>query len=139
MALLRLRQGLLDRGLAHRFRVSLSTISPVLRCWLKFTRAEFQTLCIHWPSKEQVISFMPEQFQKLCPELVSIIDCTEIRIDSPSSLDNKAACYSSYKSHSIMKALVGIIPNGVVSFISEFYSGSFSHPEIPRRWLIRAS
>ena len=121
MVFLRLWLGLLERDLAHRFRVSVSTVSVVLRCWVKFTRAELHPLCIHWPSKEQIRSFMPQQFQKLCPELVSIIDGTEIRMESPWSFDNKAACYSSYKSHSTMKALVGIMPNGMchlwVSFI----------------------
>ena len=106
MVLLRLWLGLLERDLAHRFRVSVSTVSVVLRCWVKFTRAELHPLCIHWPSKEQI---------------VSIIDGTEIRMESPWSFDNKAACYSSYKSHSTMKALVGIMPNGMchlwVSFI----------------------
>lgn len=32
-----------------------------------------------------------------------------------------------------MKALVGITPNGVVSFVSELYSGSISDPDIVKR------
>ena len=94
MVLLRLRLGLLERDLAHRFKVSVSTVSVILSSWIRFMRAELEPLCIHWPTKQQIKSFMPKQFQKLRPELVSIIDCTEIRMDSPSSLDNKAA--SSY-------------------------------------------
>lgn len=35
-----------------------------------------------------------------------------------------------YKSHTTRKALIGIIPNGVVSFASELYCGSISDPEI---------
>ena len=99
----------------------------------KLMRAERQPFRIHWPSNERIRSFMSQQFQQLCPELIPIIDCTEIRMESPSSLDNKAACYSSYKSHSTMKALVGFTPNGVVSFMSEFYSGSISDPDIVKR------
>ena len=51
-------------------------------------------------------------------------------MESPSSLDNQSLCYSMYKSHTTMKGLIGIIPNGVVSFASELYCGSISDPEI---------
>lgn len=64
---------------------------------------------------------MPPMFKELYLELVSVIDCTEIRTESPSSLDNEPLCYSTYKSHTTMKALIGITPNGVVSFASELY------------------
>ena len=133
MVLLRLRLGLLERDLAHRFRVSMSTVYVILRTWLKFLRTELEHLCIYWPSYNQIIALLPKQFEKLCPNLVAIIDCTEIRTESPSNLDNKAACYSSYKAHSTMKGLIGITPNGVVSFVSELYSGSISDPEIVKR------
>ena len=45
-------------------------------------------------------------------------------MESPSSLDKQSVCYSSYKAHTTMKALVGITANGVVSFASELYCGS---------------
>ena len=89
MVLLRLRLGLLERDLAHRFTVSVSTVSGILSSWIRFIRAELEPLCTHWPTKQHIKSFMPKHFQKLCSELVSIIDCTEIRMDSPSSLDKK--------------------------------------------------
>ncbi|XP_046864346.1 uncharacterized protein LOC124458361 [Xenia sp. Carnegie-2017] len=133
MVLLRLRLGLLEKDLAHRFRVAVSTVSVIVRSWLRFMRQELEPLCIQWPSKQLIQSVMPLQFQQLCPDVVSIIDCTEITMESPSSLNNKAACYSSYKSHSTMKALVGITPNGVVSFASDLFSGSISDPEIIKR------
>ena len=68
--------------------------------------------------------------KELYPDLVSIIDCTEIMMESPSSLDKQPVCYSSYKAHTTMKTLVGITPNGVVSFASELYCGSISDPYI---------
>ena len=51
-------------------------------------------------------------------------------MESPSSLDNRSLCYSSYKSRTTMKALIGITPNGVVSFCSDLYSGSISDVQI---------
>ena len=130
LVLLRLRLGLFEKDLANGFRVSVSTPSDIFRTWIRFMKSELQPRCILWPSKEQIKHYMPPMFKELFPELVSIIDCTEIRMESPSSLDNQSLCYSMYKSHTTMKALIGITPNGVASFASELYCGAISDPEI---------
>ena len=93
-------------------------------------RKELEPVCIQWPSKDQIVHFMPPVFKTFYPDLVSIIDCTEIQMESPSSLDNRSLCYSSYKSRTTMKALIGITPNGVVSFCSDLYCGSISDIQI---------
>ena len=130
LVLIRLRLGLFEKDLATRFRVSVSTVSDIFRTWIRFMRYELQPRCILWPSKEQIKHYMPPVFKELYPERVSISDCTEIRMESPSSLDNQSLCYSMYKSHTTMKALIGITPNGVVSFASDLYCGSISDPDI---------
>ena len=130
LVLLRLRLGLFEKDLANRYRVSVSTVSDICRSWIRFMKSELQPRCIIWPSKEQIKHCMPPVFKEFYPELVSIIDCTEIKMESPSSLDNQSLCYSMYKSHTTMKGLIGITPNGVVSFASELYCGSISDPEI---------
>ena len=133
MVLLRLRLGLLEKDLAERYRVSVASVSIICRTWIKFLRKELQPRCIQWPSKEQLFYYMPPVFKSFYPDLVSIIDCTEFQMESPSSLDNKSLCYSSYKSRPTMKAFIGITPNGVVSFSSDLYCGSISDPEIVRK------
>lgn len=77
--------------------------------------SELQPRCILWPSKEQIKHYMPPIFQELYPELVSIIDCTEIPMESPSRQHNQSSRYSMCKSDTTMKALIGITPNGVIS------------------------
>lgn len=121
LVLLRLRLGLFEKDLANRFTVSVSRLSDILRSWIRFMKSELQPRCISWPCKEQIKHYMPPMFKELYPELVSVIDCTEIWTESPSSLDNQPLCYSIYKSRTAMKALIGITPNGVVSFASELY------------------
>lgn len=106
LVLLRLRLGLLiERDLADRFRVSVSSVSHIVRTWIKFMKLELYPLCIVWPSKEQLKFYMLSVFKELYPELVSVIDCTEIQMEFPSSLDKQSICYSIYKSHTTMKSL----------------------------------
>ena len=133
MTCMRLRLGLLEKDLAERFRVSASTVSNICRTWIKLMRLELEAVCVQWPSKEQIAHYMPPLFKTFYPNLVSIIDCTEIQMESPSSLDKRSLCYSSYKSRTTMKSLIGITPNGVVSFCSDLYCGSISDPDIVRK------
>ncbi len=71
--------------------------------------------------------------ETLYPNLVSIIDCAEIQMESLSGLDKRSLCYSSYKSRTTMKALLGITPNCIDSFCIDLYCGSISDPEIVRK------
>ena len=96
-------------------------------------RKELEPICIQWPSKEQILYYMLPVFKSFYPDLVSIIDCTELQVESPFSLNKRSLCYSSYKSKTTMKSLIGITPNGVVSFCSDLYCGSISDPEIVKQ------
>ena len=52
-----------------------------------------------------------------------IIDCFEIFIDRPSNLSVCASTWSNYKHHNTAKMLLGIAPQGVVSFVLECWGG----------------
>ncbi len=62
-----------------------------------------------------------------------ILDCTEIFVQTPSSLENKSQTYSHYKSHNTFKALVGISMTGAVVLVSKLYGGSASDVFITRQ------
>ena len=51
----------------------------------------------------------------------------------PSSLLLNTELFSSYKNHVTLKALVGIAPNGAITFVSQLYTGSISDREIVLR------
>ena len=115
LVLVRLRLGLLERDLAYRFGISESTVSRIFKSWMRLLRLnlELEPL-INWPHKEQTVYCMPAIFKAKYPDVVVIIDCTEIKMEAPSSLDNQSACYSYYKSNTTMKGLIGITPSGSV-------------------------
>ena len=52
-----------------------------------------------------------------------IIDCFEVFIDRPSHLLARACTWSSYKHHNTVKFLIGITPQGVISYISDAWGG----------------
>ena len=55
-----------------------------------------------------------------------IIDCFEIFTDRPSSLIARAMTWSNYKHHNTVKLLIGITPQGVISFLSKAWGGRVS-------------
>ena len=73
-----------------------------------------------------------ETFKKLYPKVRVIIDCTEVYLKTPSSLEVKANLWSDYKHHCTSKFLVAITPNGAMSWISSTYGGCTSDVYIVR-------
>ena len=62
---------------------------------------------------------MPKCFQEAFRKKVAIIlDCFEKCIEHPSNLQARTYTWSSYKLHNTAKVLLGITPQGVISYIS---------------------
>jgi hypothetical protein len=88
---------------------------------------------VKWPSRQNIDVTMPLSFRRKYPKCRVIIDCTEIRTETPSSLQLRSLMYSDYKSHMTWKALVGISPAGIVTFVSDLYPGSISDKKLTQK------
>nr|XP_047140775.1 uncharacterized protein LOC105846491 [Hydra vulgaris] len=55
-----------------------------------------------------------------------IIDCFEIFINKPSNLCARAATWSQYKHHNTVKFLIGVSPQGMITFVSKAWGGRVS-------------
>ena len=130
--LVRVKQGFPIEDLAVRFKVSPSTVSRVFLTWANFLYFMLGQIPI-WPTKVQVKANLPDCFKLTYPNTCVILDCTEIKVQTPSSKVLNSEFYSSYKSHTTYKGLVGISPNGSVTFVSSLFQGSVSDKEITRQ------
>jgi hypothetical protein len=81
---------------------------------------------IVWPEREEVQRNLPGSFRRYYKKCRCIIDCTEFFIETPTSLIVAAKCWSNYKHHYTAKVLIGITPNGSISFVSDTYGGRAS-------------
>lgn len=120
--------GLMQKDLAHRFRIHQSTVSRIINTWANFLYTVLGPVGI-WLDEETVKAHMPDVFQQYSDTQV-ILDCTELRCQTQSSLLLKSEVFSSYKPHCTFKGLVGIAPHGAVTFISSLYEGAISDREI---------
>lgn len=129
--LVRIRLGLFVQDLAHRFNISISSVSRKVTTWANYLYFVLGNQPI-WPSREAINFHMPDAFKELYPQTRVILDCTEIFVQTPSSLLLQSQLYSSYKSNTTLKGLVGIAPHGAVTFVSALFTGSVSDKEITR-------
>ena len=114
---MKLRLDLLQTDSACRFDISPGKVSQIFTTWIKQLG-----VLILWPSKSQVRKTLLQCFMKLYPKLHTIIDCTEIYIETPSLLDSKCLLWSDSS----------IRPNGLISWVSPAYGGRTSDAYIVR-------
>ena len=55
-----------------------------------------------------------------------ILNCSELFIERPKSLDCQVKIWSDYKCHFTIKFLIGISPSGFITFLSSCYCGQAS-------------
>ena len=130
--LTRVHLGLFERDLAHRFGVSVSTVSDVFVTWANYLYIMLGSLPV-WPSKENVKEHLPDSFKGRYENVRGILDCTELKCELPRDYQKHSEMYSDYKSHDTFKGLVCISPSGWITFISQLYPGRISDKEIVER------
>ena len=110
--------------LASLFDVHASTIS---RYFQKLIDVLFERLklLVKWPEHEQLYKTMPKEFKNFSKCIV-IIDCFEVFMERPKGLMARAQTWSNYKHHNTVKFLIGITPQGSITFISKGWGGCVS-------------
>ena len=132
LTLVKLRHNFPESDLALRFGISQSTVSRIFCAWIRCLYHSFREIPI-WPPRKHIDIFMPESFKAKYPTTRVIIDATEFHIEKPANPDVQAATWSNYKNTNTLKLLVGVTPNGVISFLSDLWGGRISDKELTKR------
>ena len=133
MTLMKLRRNFSQIDLGVRFNLSHTAVSNVLHTWLS---------ALHCILVEGLLPSAPPSLANNKASLPScfatfsscrmILDCTEVEIAIPMRTDAQSFTYSHYKHRNTFKGLVGVAPNGVVTFASKLYPSSTSDKEVVR-------
>lgn len=125
MTLMRLRHNFPFQDIGYRFSIHASTASRLFNHVIDVLFVKLKPL-ITWPERDILLSTMPMCFRKHCPKCTVIIDCFEIFLERPTNLLARAQTFSSYKHHNTVKYLIGVTPQGTISYISSGWGGRVS-------------
>ena len=128
LTMMKLKLGLFFEDLGDRFSISKSTASRIFECWIRAMALCLKSI-IYMPDVENIRATLPSKFSS-CADVVSIIDCSEIFIETPKDLELQCATWSDYKHHNTAKFFISVTPNSFITFISEPYTGRISDKAI---------
>eukprot|EP00058_Branchiostoma_floridae_P004929 XP_002590417.1 hypothetical protein BRAFLDRAFT_201218 [Branchiostoma floridae] len=126
LTLMKLRLNLFHQDLAYRFGVHISTISRTVHHIVDLLFTILVPTAIIWPDREELRKTLPMAFRQKYQKCVAIIDCFEVALERSSDQEAQSQTYSSYKSRNTLKYLIGIAPQGVITFISKGWGGRTS-------------
>lgn len=118
--------------LSRYFDIPENEVRAIFVTWIRFMSLQWREIDI-WPDKELIQFYAPCDFKKKFPSTRLVIDGVEIPIKKPSKPVSQQATFSTYKNRNTAKALVGITPGGMVSYVSDCYGGSTSDRQIVER------
>ncbi|KAM9307068.1 uncharacterized protein KZ484_000390 [Pholidichthys leucotaenia] len=128
MVLVKLKTGDFNLETTRKFGMSESHMSKIFSTWINFLHLELRVL-FEMKTNWNDIKSIPKRFQQY-PDLISIIDCTEARVERSGLLQARKETYSNYKSMDTVKFMVGLSPNMTINFVSKAYGGRASDKHI---------
>lgn len=112
------------------FQISQATVTRIVDRLIRTMHVHLSKL-VDRPSREQLQQTMPMAFRRAFGRSIAvieavIIDCFEIFIQRPSLILPRSQTWLRYKHHSTAKYLIGIAPQGDITFISKGWGGRAS-------------
>ncbi|XP_077497663.1 uncharacterized protein LOC144108263 [Amblyomma americanum] len=124
LVLVRLKTCLSLNCLATLFCTSKTTVQRHFYGTLRSLAAILKA-AIPWPSKNEIMLNMPHCFAQF-QEVRVVLDCTEVQVEKSHCQSCRTLTYSYYKGTHTAKALVGVSPAGLITFISNRFGGRAS-------------
>lgn len=125
LTMAKLKQNVSFEALGTLFQISGVTVSSYFSHTIQLLARVLKQF-IYWPDREELRKNIPMCFREHFPKVTVILDATEIPVCTLNCLNCRISCYSNYKSRRTIKFLVGVSPAGLITFISQAYSGKAS-------------
>lgn len=112
-------------NMAPIFYLDASTLSRNFKKFVPIIRESMKS-CIYFPTKEEIQCNLPKSFKGSFANVRGILDCTEIAVEIPKCINCRMSTYSHYKGCNTVKFLVCVTPAGLISYVSDAFSGKSS-------------
>jgi len=136
ITLMKLKCNLTHVDLAVRFGVSKETVRNITTTYICFLHEYLFDGVMGKcgiPSQLKNQACLPQSFSTFSNCRI-ILDCTEVQVVVPrSSMAQQKQTFSHYKQRNTLKALIGVAPNGCITYVSPLYPGSASDKEIVKQ------
>uniref|UniRef100_A0A8C7MD68 THAP-type domain-containing protein n=1 Tax=Oncorhynchus kisutch TaxID=8019 RepID=A0A8C7MD68_ONCKI len=121
LTLMRLRLDLKNQDLAYRFGVKVGTVTRTVLRMVNVMSTTLVPTAVFWPSRAELRKNLPAALHSTYPDCAVIIDCFRTHLNIDCSGETGASAGSN-----TLKYMIGMAPQGVVTFVSRGSPGSVS-------------
>ncbi|TDH06567.1 hypothetical protein EPR50_G00114840 [Perca flavescens] len=133
LTLMRLRLDLRNQDLAYRFGVKVGTVTRTVHQMVNIMSSTLVPTAVFWPSRAELRKNLPAALRTSHPDCAVIIDCFIVPFEEPVSRGNQQqqqrvvpSSQGVGTSSNVLKYLIGVAPQGVVTFVSRGVLGNVS-------------
>ncbi|KAM9342299.1 uncharacterized protein KZ484_014942 [Pholidichthys leucotaenia] len=119
LMLMRLRLDLRNQDLAYRFGVKVGTVTRTVHRMVNIMSSTLVPTAVFWPSRAELRKNLPTALRASHPDCAVIIDCFTVPFEEPVPQGLRTT-------HNMLKYLIGVAPQGVVTFVSRGVVGNVS-------------
>ncbi|XP_077437124.1 uncharacterized protein LOC144060999 isoform X2 [Vanacampus margaritifer] len=123
LTLMRLRLDLRNQDLAYRFGVKVGTVVRTVHHVVTIMSSTLVPTAVFWPSRAELRKNLPAALRSSCPDCAVIVDCFTVPCEGPVARGNEQ---DAAVAGNVLNYLIGVAPQGVVTFISKGVLGDFS-------------
>ena len=132
LTLVKLRTYKPNFELSRLFCITETDVYVTFVTWIRFMSLQWREINL-WPDRVTIDTFAPLDMKQNFPTTRVIVDGTEMPVKKPKLPGAQQVSFSTYKNRNTAKALIGVSPGGLVSFVSDAYGGSTTDRQIVER------
>ncbi|XP_057707496.1 uncharacterized protein LOC130926569 isoform X2 [Corythoichthys intestinalis] len=123
LTLMRLRLDLRNQDLAYRFGVKVGTVVRTVHHVVNIMSSTLVPTAVFWPSRAELRKNLPAALRSSCPDCAVIVDCFSVPCEGQAVSGNDQGTATTCN---VLNYLIGVAPQGVVTFVSRGVLGDFS-------------